>query len=167
MEKTLSFASFCCLNNVNHPSSTLLISSSAFPRSRKAFSSSSSTTIPVQSQPSIRRPDVDRWSNPASTSAPARPPREQSDDNNSSISSGGRDELELFLELVPARMRRELAKHEEIRELIEIVMDLGRKPIARFPSGDWIISQQTVNLEDLSHAVSKVLGKFIDQKILV
>lgn len=160
--ETLSFASFCCLNNFNHPS-TLLISSSAFPRSRKAFasssSSSSSTSIPIQSQPSIRRPDVDRWSNPATTSAPARPPREHNDNN--SMSSGRRDELELFLELVPVRMRRELAEHEEIRELIEIVMDLGRKAIARFPSGDWIISQQPVNLEDLNHAVSKV-GDFSD-----
>lgn len=67
----------------------------------------------------------------------------------------------MFLELLPLRMRRELAEHEEIRELIEVVMDLGRRPIARFPSGDWIISQQLVNLEDLNHAVSKV-GDFSD-----
>lgn len=70
---------------------------------------------------------------------------------------GSRNELELFLELVPLRMRRELVQHEEIRELIEVVMDVGRKPIARFPSGDWIISQQPVDLEDLNHAVSNVL----------
>lgn len=67
----------------------------------------------------------------------------------------------MFLELLPLRMRRELAEHEEIRELIEVVMDLGRRPIARFPSGDWIISQQLVTLEDLNHAVSKV-GDFSD-----
>lgn len=40
-------------------------------------------------------------------------------------------------------------------------MDLGRKPIARFPSGDWIISQQAVGVDDLRHAVSKV-GDFSD-----
>ncbi|CAA0820551.1 P-loop containing nucleoside triphosphate hydrolases superfamily protein [Striga hermonthica] len=40
-------------------------------------------------------------------------------------------------------------------------MDLGRKPIARFPSGDWVVSQLPVKLEDLRHAISKV-GEFSD-----
>jgi stage III sporulation protein SpoIIIAA len=66
-------------------------------------------------------------------------------------------ELELFLELLPERMRGELCGHEEIGNLIEIVMDLGRKPLARFPSGDWMISEQPVEHEDLRHAMSKVI----------
>lgn len=66
-------------------------------------------------------------------------------------------ELEMFLELLPPRMRRELYGHEEIEELIEVVMDLGRKPIARFPSGDWIISDDPIKDEDLRHAISKVI----------
>ncbi|OMO65602.1 hypothetical protein CCACVL1_21473 [Corchorus capsularis] len=70
-------------------------------------------------------------------------------------------ELEVFLEMLPLRLRRELSGHEEIGELIEVVMDLGRKPLARFPSGDWVISEQPVKLEDLSHAISKV-GDFSD-----
>ncbi|WRX11782.1 ATPase [Theobroma cacao] len=65
-------------------------------------------------------------------------------------------ELELFLEMLPLRMRRELCGHEEIGELIEVVLDLGRKPLARFPSGDWVISEQPVKHEDLRHAISKV-----------
>ncbi|KAA3481585.1 P-loop containing nucleoside triphosphate hydrolases superfamily protein [Gossypium australe] len=70
-------------------------------------------------------------------------------------------ELDLFLEMLPSRMRSELNGHEEIGELIEVVMDLGRKPLARFPSGDWVISEQPVKLEDLKHATSKV-GDFSD-----
>ncbi|XVE68786.1 hypothetical protein DITRI_Ditri09bG0098200 [Diplodiscus trichospermus] len=70
-------------------------------------------------------------------------------------------ELELFLEMLPFRMRKKLCGHEEIEELIEVVMDLGRKPLARFPSGDWVISEQPVKHEDLSHAISKV-GEFSD-----
>ncbi|KAK6228287.1 hypothetical protein SCA6_000627 [Theobroma cacao] len=70
-------------------------------------------------------------------------------------------ELELFLEMLPLRMRRELCGHEEIGELIEVVLDLGRKPLARFPSGDWVISEQPVKHEDLRHAISKV-GDFSD-----
>lgn len=61
----------------------------------------------------------------------------------------------MFLELVPSRMRKELFGHAEIGDLIEVVMDLGRKPLARFPSGDWLISEQIVKLEDLQHAISK------------
>jgi hypothetical protein len=39
---------------------------------------------------------------------------------------------------------------------VEVVMDLGRRPIARFPSGDWVISDQPVTADDLRQAVSKV-----------
>ncbi|KMT02487.1 hypothetical protein BVRB_9g204330 [Beta vulgaris subsp. vulgaris] len=70
-------------------------------------------------------------------------------------------ELELFLELVPFRMRDCLACHDEIEDLIEVVLDFGRKPLARFPTGDWVISQEPVKREDLQHAISKV-GDFSD-----
>ncbi|XVF75613.1 hypothetical protein PTKIN_Ptkin13bG0200800 [Pterospermum kingtungense] len=70
-------------------------------------------------------------------------------------------ELELFLEMLPLRLRTELCGHEEIGELIEVVLDLGRKPLARFPSGDWVISEHPVKHEDLKHAITKV-GDFSD-----
>ncbi|CAJ2630778.1 unnamed protein product [Trifolium pratense] len=70
-------------------------------------------------------------------------------------------ELDMFLELLPLEMRMELYKHQEIGGLIEVVMDLGRKPLARFPSGDWVISQRPINHTDLDHAISKV-GEFSD-----
>ncbi|KAK1441429.1 hypothetical protein QVD17_07315 [Tagetes erecta] len=70
-------------------------------------------------------------------------------------------ELDLFLELVPLRMRNKLFEHSEFGNMIEFVMDLGRQPLARFPSGDWIISDEPVKLEDLHHAISKV-GEFSD-----
>jgi len=66
------------------------------------------------------------------------------------------DELDLFLNLVPTRMRDELVKRKEVRDLVEVVMDLGRRPIARFPDGDWVISDEVVGAKDLQHAVSKV-----------
>ncbi|CAH9116012.1 unnamed protein product [Cuscuta europaea] len=70
-------------------------------------------------------------------------------------------DLDLFLQIVPLRMKNSLVRHEEIGELIEIVMDLGRNPIARFPSGDWVMSDQPVKLDDLRYAISKV-GDFSD-----
>lgn len=68
-------------------------------------------------------------------------------------------ELERFLELLPSIMRKELYKHEDLGQLIEVVMDLGRQPLARFPSGDWVISEKPVAHEDLQHAISKVISK--------
>ncbi|BAT00385.1 protein SEEDLING PLASTID DEVELOPMENT 1 [Oryza sativa Japonica Group] len=103
-------------------------------------------------QPPVRRPSGDRACTPwrggvgAAAPAPVTPV----------AAAGARDELEAFLEVVPARMRRGLARHPEVRELVEVVMDLGRRPLARFPSGDWVISEQAVTADDLHQAVSKV-----------
>lgn len=84
---------------------------------------------------------------------------ENSASTSSSVNSNS--ELDLFLELLPLRMKSGLSGHREIGELIEVVMDLGRKPIARFPSGDFVICEQPVRHEDLKHAISKV-GDFSD-----
>ena len=70
-------------------------------------------------------------------------------------------ELDAFLEILPPATRKELVKHEAIGELIEVVMDLGRKPLARFPSGDWVISEMPVTQQDLKLAVSKVCASLI------
>lgn len=90
-----------------------------------------------------------------SSSVPTLPSREPS----AAGASPCFDELELFLELLPPRMRTALSRHLELKQLVEVVLDLGRKPVARFPSGDWKISQEPVKHEDLQHAVSKV-GEF-------
>lgn len=115
-----------------------------------------SSNSPVESirSPEIRRPR-DNWSAPGNGLLSV---------SSNSVSTSGSEsvpELNLFLELVPLRMRNELYRHQEIGDLIEIVMDLGRVPLARFPSGDWVISEQPVKLEDLEHAISKV-GDFSD-----
>ncbi|XP_057527010.1 protein SEEDLING PLASTID DEVELOPMENT 1 [Amaranthus tricolor] len=117
-------------------------------------------SIPNIRSPEIRRP-VDRFfiGNGLSSNSLVSVP-------NTLISSNQKmeeltSELEVFLELVPSRMRNNLACHQEIVDLIEVVLDFGRKPLARFPSGDWIISDETVKLEDLQYAISKV-GDFSD-----
>lgn len=133
--------------------------STAFRRTRPGHGkiSSSRTPAPSVQSPEIRRP-LDRTSMGNGLSLISL-------NSATASTSSCRDEvvsdLELFLGLLPLRMRNELSKHEEIRDLIEVVMDLGRKPLARFPSGDWTISEQPVKLEDLRHAISKV-GEFSD-----
>ncbi|GAV60736.1 AAA_18 domain-containing protein [Cephalotus follicularis] len=115
-------------------------------RARKRISSSNTSSPPLLTQ-EIRRPS-DRNPTRNGSASTSRCPEAAT-------------ELGMFLDLVPLRMRGELYRHGEIGDLIEVVMDLGRKPLARFPSGDWIISDQVVKHEDLIHATSKV-GDFSD-----
>lgn len=114
---------------------------------------SSSTSTSLTRSPEIRRPcdrAILRNGLPVVASVSAL-----------KLRSGEVSELDLFLELVPLRLRGELFDHPEIGKLIEVVMDLGRQPLARFPSGDWVISEKPVKPEDLRHAISKV-GEFSD-----
>jgi stage III sporulation protein SpoIIIAA len=43
-------------------------------------------------------------------------------------------------------------------QLVEIVMDLGRPPLARFPSGDLKLADDVISPADLDHAISKVFA---------
>ncbi|KAM7463861.1 hypothetical protein LguiA_031982 [Lonicera macranthoides] len=128
--------------------------SQAFHRTRRRHSkiSSSGSSIPSIRSPGIRRPRD--WTTKGNGFSSVS-------SNSASTSRSDVPELDLFLELVPLRMRKELFKHAEIGDLIEVVMDLGRKPLARFPSGDLVISDLPVKIEDLHHAISKV-GEFSD-----
>lgn len=65
-------------------------------------------------------------------------------------------ELGRLLALLPEEMRRRVSEHPELHQLIEVVMDLGRKPLARFPSGDFVISDYPITLQDIEHATSQV-----------
>ena len=57
-------------------------------------------------------------------------------------------------------MRAALESHARLYELLEVVMDLGRPPLARFPTGDVRLSEDPVSNEDLDQAVAKVGGAF-------
>ncbi|XP_018810639.1 protein SEEDLING PLASTID DEVELOPMENT 1 isoform X1 [Juglans regia] len=133
--------------------------SSSFRRTRRPRTGISSSS--KSAAPEIRRPS-DRFV-PGNAFSPSISPNSASTSPNSASTSRSEaaSGLELFLELLPLRMSRELYRHEELGQLIEVVMDLGRKPLARFPSGDWVISDQPVKHEDLRHAISKV-GDFSD-----
>lgn len=41
-------------------------------------------------------------------------------------------------------------------QVLEVVMDVGRPPLARFPAGDVRLSEQLITYADLDLAVAKV-----------
>ncbi|GIL64841.1 hypothetical protein Vafri_18713, partial [Volvox africanus] len=68
-------------------------------------------------------------------------------------------ELQLLIQLLPSAVRSVLEKRPDVGQLVEVVMDLGRPPTARFPHGDVILSSETIIAEDLSQVISQV-GQF-------
>lgn len=66
-------------------------------------------------------------------------------------------DLELAVNIIPVEFRDKVWEHEEHMDLVELVLDYGRKPLARFPTnGDFILSERLVTDEDLADAVSSV-----------
>ncbi len=66
------------------------------------------------------------------------------------------DELGQLLGVLPERVLAGLRRQGDLDELLEIVLDLGRPPEARFSSGDVILDEAPVGREDLQHVVSGV-----------
>ena len=69
------------------------------------------------------------------------------------------DDLDKLLEILPDFIRVPLEQHANRRFLIEIVMDLGRRPEARFPNGPKYLSNKTISWQDLDFCVRKI-GNF-------
>ncbi|KAF9666607.1 hypothetical protein SADUNF_Sadunf16G0246400 [Salix dunnii] len=88
--------------------------------------------------------------------------------SNSSVSPSPEDgfevELGRLLALLPQEMRSRVSEHPELLYMVEVVMDLGRKPLARFPSGDFVLSDCPITLQDLQHATSQVGDFAIDNR---
>ena len=71
------------------------------------------------------------------------------------------DNLEELLDVLPPRVRDFLIGLENLPELLEIVLDLGRRPEARFPDGFIYLGDEPVTREDIDYVVRRV-GEFGD-----
>ncbi len=66
------------------------------------------------------------------------------------------DDLDLLLRVMPPHLRDALHRQADLRHLIEIVMDLGRKPEARFPTFAVDLSDQAIVREDIDYVIHRV-----------
>ena len=71
------------------------------------------------------------------------------------------DNLSQLLEIVPNFIQRPLENHPKREGLIEIVLDIGRRPEARFANHSEYLSYRTVVWQDLDYIIKR-LGKFSD-----
>ncbi|NJN81117.1 MAG: AAA family ATPase [Caldilineaceae bacterium] len=69
------------------------------------------------------------------------------------------DDLELLLDILPERIRSSLLEMENITDLLEVVMDLGRIPEARFTHGEMYLGQLEVSSADLAMVIGQI-GEF-------
>ena len=72
-----------------------------------------------------------------------------------------RQELGLVLDVLPKRVSDALRDREDVEELLEVVLDLGRMPEARFVSGDVPLDDLEVTAEELDRTMERV-GEFGD-----
>lgn len=69
------------------------------------------------------------------------------------------DDLNQLLDILPEFISLNLENHPKRGQLIEIVLDIGRRPEARFSNGNEYLSYRTVVWQDLDF-ILKRLGKF-------
>jgi stage III sporulation protein SpoIIIAA len=69
------------------------------------------------------------------------------------------DNMDQLFDVLPAKIRQSLEEQEDVEELLEIVMDLGREPEARFPLRVTQLCDEPIKAEDLDYVVEHV-GQF-------
>ncbi len=71
------------------------------------------------------------------------------------------EEIELLARALPPDLARALHERIDPRELLEIVLDLGREPEARVPGREVLLADHPVSASDLDHVANNV-GQFGD-----
>jgi stage III sporulation protein SpoIIIAA len=71
------------------------------------------------------------------------------------------DDLDALLDALPPYISEPVRHGEGRSELLEVVMDLGRRPEARYPGRDVFLSPKEVTAEDIEYVVSRI-GAFGD-----
>ena len=66
------------------------------------------------------------------------------------------DNLDSFLEVLPQEIRKSITDKEKNGDLIEIILDLGRIPTARFTDEEVDLSSEEVTDEELKYVVSRI-----------
>jgi stage III sporulation protein SpoIIIAA len=75
---------------------------------------------------------------------------------NAAMTTAPADDLNKLLEILPLSIRDRLLHHPQKDVLIEVVLDLGRRPEARFPGKAEYLSEELVSLGDLNECIAHV-----------
>ena len=67
------------------------------------------------------------------------------------------DDLDALLDALPSRVSDPLKSKDDRHELLEVILDLGRLPEARFVSGDVTLDTREVDESEIQYVVSRVV----------
>jgi len=71
------------------------------------------------------------------------------------------DDMDAMLDILPPRIRQPLVKQKDVSELLEVVLDLGRPPEARFPRREMVLDGREVEEGDIDYIATRI-GNFGD-----
>src|SRR5262247_3556807 len=74
------------------------------------------------------------------------------------------DDLELLLRVMPPHIRESLHRQSDLKNLVEVVMDLGRQPEARFPSRAVYLGESNITREDIDYVTHRVGAFTLDNR---
>ena len=66
------------------------------------------------------------------------------------------DDLDNLLDILPDFVKKPLNEHSNKKLLIEVVMDLGRRPEARFPNGPEYLSTINITWNNLDFCIKRI-----------
>ncbi len=66
------------------------------------------------------------------------------------------DDLDALLDILPPHIRQLLCQQQDISELLEVVLDLGRLPEARFPQREVVLDPKEVGEPDIDYVASHI-----------
>jgi stage III sporulation protein SpoIIIAA len=69
------------------------------------------------------------------------------------------DDLDALLDVLPLHIREPLYQQSDHNELLEVILDLGRLPEARFPHRELVLNSSEVRQADIDYVVSRI-GEF-------
>jgi len=74
------------------------------------------------------------------------------------------DDLDLLLRVMPPHIRESLHRQSDLKNLVEVVMDLGRQPEARFPTRAVYLGESNITREDLDYVTHRVGAFTLDNR---
>ena len=72
------------------------------------------------------------------------------------------NDLEKLIDNLPFFLQEQLKNHNSCDQLIEIVLDLGRRPEARFINGPEYLSQKIISWQDIDYVIKRI-SKFTNE----
>src|SRR5499426_1013472 len=74
------------------------------------------------------------------------------------------DDLDLLLRVMPPHIRESLHRQSDLKNLVEVVMDLGRQPEARFPARAVYLGESNITREDIDYVTHRVGAFTLDNR---